>query len=325
MKNDHRSRWLTVLPFATLFGAACATTTPVELQNARAAYERASNGSAARETPADLHKAMLALQLAERTFADEEGSQKTIDYAYIAERSAQIAEARAASAIAMRNTAVAESALATKKEAIAAETVETLAKTQDQLAASQQGEALQSEKTTTERAAREEADRKTATERTAREEADRKTAVSDQKVIAAEQKLKESDEALAKLAAKQEARGMVITLSGSVMFRSSDSALLPGAQKRLDDVADALVTNGQEVVIEGHTDSRGSPSKNLLLSQRRADAVRSYLVSRGFPAEKITARGIGSDRPIGENTSSEGRANNRRVEIVIPKPASAAN
>ena len=60
------------------------------------------------------------------------------------------------------------------------------------------------------------------------------------------------------------------------------------------------------------------------LSQRRADSVRTYLVSRGFPSEKISARGIGPDRPIAENKSAEGRANNRRVEIVIAKgPAGA--
>jgi outer membrane protein OmpA-like peptidoglycan-associated protein len=318
MKNNSRLHWKTLLPLAALLGTACATTTPVELQNARNAYARANNGPAARETPADLHKAMMALQLAERTFSDEEGSQKTIDLAYIAERSAQLAEARAEAAIAMRKTSEAEAALAQKKDVNAAKTEDELAKTRIQLTDSQHGEALQSEKTANERAARDEADRKAVL-------SEQKAVLSDQKAIAAEQKLRVSDEALVKLAAKQETRGMVITLSGSVLFRSSDSALLPAAQKRLDDVADALVTDGRDVIIEGHTDARGSSSNNLSLSQRRADSVRSYLVSRGFPGDKILARGIGSDRPIAENTSSEGRANNRRVEIVVVQSQNTVN
>jgi outer membrane protein OmpA-like peptidoglycan-associated protein len=124
---------------------------------------------------------------------------------------------------------------------------------------------------------------------------------------------------LAKLAAKDEARGTIITLSGSVLFRSNDSALLPAALTRLDQVAEALVAKGQRVTVEGYTDSRGSQSTNMSLSQRRADSVRSYLVTRGFPTEKIEARGMGPDRPIADNTSAEGRANNRRVEIVIAR------
>jgi outer membrane protein OmpA-like peptidoglycan-associated protein len=84
-------------------------------------------------------------------------------------------------------------------------------------------------------------------------------------------------------------------------------------------VGNALVTKARPVVVEGYTDSRGSSSRNLDLSQRRAEAVRSYLVSRGVPSEKIVAKGMGPDRPVAENTSAEGRAQNRRVEIVVAK------
>ena len=121
------------------------------------------------------------------------------------------------------------------------------------------------------------------------------------------------------MAAKDEARGLVITLSGGVLFRSNESALLPAAQTKLDDVAAALISRGQTVVVEGYTDSKGSQSRNRDLSQQRADSVRSYLVSRGFPGEKIVAKGMGPDRPVAENTSAEGRANNRRVEIIVAK------
>lgn len=124
---------------------------------------------------------------------------------------------------------------------------------------------------------------------------------------------------LAKLAAvKEEERGLVITLSGSVLFASNQYTLLPAALDRLNKVADALlVTKERSLTVEGFTDSQGSYEHNMVLSQNRADAVRSYLISRGYPGHLIQARGIGQDRPIADNNSAEGRANNRRVEIII--------
>jgi outer membrane protein OmpA-like peptidoglycan-associated protein len=166
------------------------------------------------------------------------------------------------------------------------------------------------------------------TDRSALVESDKRAAASEQKATASqrsavesEQRAVEANDALSKLAAKEEARGTIITLSGSVLFRSNDSALLPAALSGLDQVAEALVARGQRVSVEGYTDSRGSPSSNMVLSQRRAEAVRTYLITRGFPMDKIEAHGMGPDRPIADNASAEGRANNRRVEIVIPKTA----
>jgi outer membrane protein OmpA-like peptidoglycan-associated protein len=88
---------------------------------------------------------------------------------------------------------------------------------------------------------------------------------------------------------------------------------------KLDDVAKALSEEdpNSKMVVEGHTDSQGQPSFNQDLSQKRADAVRTYLVSRGISSDRITAQGYGLARPIADNASPEGRANNRRVEIVV--------
>ena len=124
---------------------------------------------------------------------------------------------------------------------------------------------------------------------------------------------------LAKLAAvKEEERGLVITLSGSVLFRSAESTLLSSAQVKLDQVANALLdVRARNLIVEGHTDSQVSESYNQGLSQRRADAVRDYLVQKGYPADRIQARGMGEGHPIADNASPEGRANNRRVEIII--------
>jgi outer membrane protein OmpA-like peptidoglycan-associated protein len=76
-----------------------------------------------------------------------------------------------------------------------------------------------------------------------------------------------------------------------------------------------------KITVEGHTDSQGVASYNQDLSQRRAQSVRDYLVSRGIATDRITAQGFGLTRPIADNGSPEGRANNRRVEIIVlPAP-----
>ena len=78
-----------------------------------------------------------------------------------------------------------------------------------------------------------------------------------------------------------------------------------------------MATKERNLTVEGHTDSRGTSSSNQELSQQRADAVRTYIISRGYPSDLIHAHGIGQDRPVADNLSAEGRANNRRVEIII--------
>jgi outer membrane protein OmpA-like peptidoglycan-associated protein len=121
---------------------------------------------------------------------------------------------------------------------------------------------------------------------------------------------------------RREARGVVVTLNGSVLFRSTDAQLLPSAESRLSEVNTALrAMRAGKVTVEGHTDSLGAEQYNQALSQRRADAVRAFLVKGGYPPERIAAVGLGKRSPIADNTSPEGRANNRRVEIVIGSEA----
>src|SRR6218665_306228 len=118
---------------------------------------------------------------------------------------------------------------------------------------------------------------------------------------------------------KEESRGLVLTLSGSVLFRSGSSDLLAAAKRRLNDVAEALNKTQNPLLIEGHTDSQGSTELNEELSYLRAEAVRDYLVDRGVDSERTRIDGRGKDQPIASNTTAEGRANNRRVEIVIER------
>jgi outer membrane protein OmpA-like peptidoglycan-associated protein len=110
---------------------------------------------------------------------------------------------------------------------------------------------------------------------------------------------------------------MVITLEGEVLFKTGKFDLKPGGMAKLDMIADALKGKDAPIVVYGFTDSVGAHDMNMTLSQNRAQTVRDYLVSKGLPQDVITAQGKGPDAPIADNTSVEGRAMNRRVEIVV--------
>lgn len=279
-------RVTTSLSILMLLGTvACgATQPPPELVDARRAYDRASKSLAAQLAPAQLDTAKQALDRAEKSFEDEGADPPTPDLAYVAQRKAEIAEATAGKVAAERD---AESADKQFKEA----QLEGLDKTKAELNRERQ----QSEKTKAEL-----------------EAANRARIEAEKKAAAAMASLAE----VAKV--KEEARGMVITLSGSVLFATGKYDLLPIAKEKLDEVAKALSDQGyKSMLVEGHTDSVGKASDNETLSLKRAESVRTYLVSRGIPSDKIRAVGLGSSRPISENTTPDGRANNRRVEIIV--------
>lgn len=118
---------------------------------------------------------------------------------------------------------------------------------------------------------------------------------------------------------REEARGLVVTLAAPVLFGLNDATLLPSAKRRLDAISDALrAMESTELVVEGHTDAAGSDAYNLDLSRRRAEAVREHLLARGVDPRQVRAVGVGEARPVASNASPDGRAENRRVEIVLP-------
>jgi outer membrane protein OmpA-like peptidoglycan-associated protein len=295
---------------------SCAATIPTELINARQAYQKASAGPAATLTPAELHKAEEALARAEKSFLSDPRSYHTRDLAYVAERKANLAEALAAAAAAQGSTAQANKEFQATQGDIMKQTKQDLSQTRTDLATSEHAGEMTAEQLSAEQQARLDAEKRAAETQTAAAE---RLSVEQQARLDAEKRATDAQAALVKLAAvKEEARGLVITLSGSVLFASNKATLLPAAQARLDQVAEALMaTKERRLTVEGHTDSQGTADYNLDLSQRRAEAVRAYLVSRDYPADRIQARGIGEARPVADNASPEGRANNRRVEIII--------
>jgi outer membrane protein OmpA-like peptidoglycan-associated protein len=117
-------------------------------------------------------------------------------------------------------------------------------------------------------------------------------------------------------------RGTIITMPGEVMFEVGKSDLRPPSRDRLNQVAEAVkATPDRDVVVQGFTDSTGKPEKNQVLSEQRAENVKDYLVTRGVPIQRIIARGLGEASPVASNATPEGRASNRRVEIIIAMPA----
>lgn len=270
--SDRRIEVVSTL--AALLALACGTTpTPVELLDARKAYEKASKSPAAQLAPAQLDTAKQSLAKAEASFEDEGDEPITKDLSYVAMRRAEIAEAEAGREQAERT-----------RQKLDHDFRETeLAAAEGHKATKQQ---LEQEK--------------------------KARAAAEKQAAAAMASLNE----IAKV--KEESRGMVITLSGSVLFATGKSTLLPIAQDKIAEVAKALKDQGfKSILVEGHTDSQGSAEKNQVLSLQRAEAVRAYLVREGLPSDKVRADGVGSSRPVADNSTPEGRANNRRVEIVV--------
>lgn len=345
--------------FAACF-AGCATAPPTELVNARSAYQLASESPAQQLAPAELHKAHESLNRAEQAFIEESDSYKTKDLAYVAQRKSEQAGALGVLAAATgskdranadfqnqqtelvkqgkqdlsdseKRAAAAQAELVRQADLNAAKekAAADFQRQQAQIAQGKQ-DVYDAEKRTADTQAELE---KQAALKAAKDKADADLQKQQADIVQGQQDLKDSEkrtaDALAQLATlaslKEEERGLVLTLSGSILFRSAESALLPQAKVKLDQVATSLLEiRTRNLIVEGHTDSQGSQEYNQSLSQRRADAVRDYLVQKGYPANQIQARGRSENSPIADNASAEGRANNRRVEIVIEREVRAS-
>jgi len=111
--------------------------------------------------------------------------------------------------------------------------------------------------------------------------------------------------------------GVVVTL-GDVLFASGQTTLVEGGRSSLEEVVDLLQTEpDKKIRVEGHTDSLGDAEANLLLSEQRAKAVLEALVSLGVASDRISSLGMGEDFPIASNEDEDGRARNRRVDVIL--------
>jgi outer membrane protein OmpA-like peptidoglycan-associated protein len=267
---------------ATVTVTGCSHTLPHELADARVAYQNAARSPGAPLVPGDMMDARQSLNVAERSFSDSGDDQATRDLAYIAQRRAISAGAKADTAVALKQRQAALAELEQARRAHAEAAASELERTRTRLSAIE-------DQANSERQAR----------------------------IAAEQRMTDALSKIRDLKAEQSARGLVLTISGSVLFASGKSQILPTAQERLRSVAEALKDDQRPILIVGHTDSTGKTDMNQQLSEKRADAVKKFLIQRGIPDERLRTMGMGESEPVASNASPEGRANNRRVEIIL--------
>ena len=112
--------------------------------------------------------------------------------------------------------------------------------------------------------------------------------------------------------------GIKITFDSGILFDTNSSALRPASMSEIDKMAAVLLKYPDtNVLVEGHTDASGSDAINQPLSERRAQAVGNEAIAKGVASNRVTSTGYGSTQPIADNTTTEGKQANRRVEVAI--------
>ena len=261
-------------------GGCASNQTTHQLADARKAYDQAEDSSARTRNPEELAEARRALERAERAHDENPGSDREATLAARAERKARLA---------LRHADANYYPAETREEA-----------------------RLEREERRADLAKAEAEQAKIERER-ARDRASTSSAADRKRAAAAMQNLTQVANV------KEEARGVVITMSGSLLFPSGEEELSPIARRNLDQVADAIEAQpaATDVTVEGHTDNTGSDTQNMQLSTHRAQAVADHLIERGVPSDHVRVIGYGEKQPIASNETAEGRASNRRVEIVV--------
>lgn len=287
---------------AALSLVACATRpvgTPA-LEEARAAYAALErDGQVAQHAPLELRKAEQSLRLAE-SFAREGAEGKTIDH------HAYLAKQRAAVAREVTNLAMAQRA------------IQSASAERDRVVLEARGREIDTARSQAEARARE--------AETARQEAElsrRDAERAQQEAIQATQQARSLQSQIQALQARQTERGLVLTL-GDVLFDHDKAQLKAGATRTIQRLVQFLNQYPErKVLVEGFTDSTGAEDYNRRLSEQRANAVRTALLSKGISPDRIEVRGYGKSFAVASNDTPEGRQQNRRVEIVISTGAGA--
>ncbi len=284
----HRTAALCTSLIAAGLLAACASTTPLPaLEEARTAVSSAAGDPTVNQyAQLELKEATDALARADRDWADDHDTAEATHLAYLARQRAEIAlnAARARQLDASIQQAGSE-----------ADRIRLQARTQEADAQALKAQAAQQQAMSAE-------------QRAAQQQA---------QAAAAQDRVRMLEAQLREVEAQQTERGLLVTL-GDVLFAFNKADLSAQAAPRLDKLANFLKQfPDRKLLIEGYTDSVGGDTYNQQLSERRAQAVRDALVQRGVDTSRITAKGYGKLHPVADNASPEGRAMNRRVEIVI--------
>ncbi|MFZ6773857.1 OmpA family protein [Undibacterium sp. SXout7W] len=276
---------ITVLPgvlFAMSILAACSTApkTTSLLESTRQNFQAAKNNANLMQlAPLEMRQASDAMSKANEAASNNESAENINNLAYLAKQKIDLAQEFT-------------------KQKIAEESISTSAKERDDIRLRQRTQ---------------EADR--ANSRA--QQAEISTQVAQSNNQDAQQKVVLLSSELAELKAKNTERGIVITL-GDLLFGIDDVRLNPEGLRIVQKLAAVLQTNVKQMVqIEGYTDSTGTKSHNLQLSERRASAVRSALQLMGISRDRIGIHGYGEEYPLIDNLTAENRQLNRRVEIVL--------
>jgi outer membrane protein OmpA-like peptidoglycan-associated protein len=292
------STLITIMASSAVLAACASTPDRIEsLEQARTEVQTLSQEPLASEAASrELAAARSSLNAAEQ--AAKKGDREDVDhFAYLATRQAQTGQARVDEAEARKLVTQAEG----DRNRVLLE-----ARTREAERATQQARSAQ------------------AAAQSAQADAQQQTQAADaarQDALAARAEAAEMQKSLEDLQAKQTERGMVLTLS-DVLFDTGAATLKPGADLALQRVAAFMTENPTtRVIIEGHTDSRGSDTYNEELSRRRAEAVKAALATRGVTGDRIDAMGRGEGFPVASNDSRAGQQQNRRVEIIFSDPS----
>ena len=271
-----------------------------QVERAKQAFAQAkANPNVEAYAPMQLQEAGIAVQAAEKA-EKEEQTDDMLQLGYIAERKIQYAVTVADGKVAERDI-----------DKLNVEKAQMIARKQTLQAGIAKGEAEKAQAAAAVEATRAAKAKQEAEQ--ARLAAQAETAKAAKAKAEADQLMKE----LADLKAQQTERGIVLTI-GDVLFATGKADLSPDAYKSVARLAEFLKKYpNRNVLIEGHTDSVGKDDYNLALSQKRADSVKAQLVGDGIEAGRITTVGYGKKYPVASNDTKAGKAQNRRVDVII--------
>jgi len=302
-------RTFTAAPVTTLIAAAVAcallgacATAPLDSNGAAAARAQLtqlqSNPDLANRAPLAMQAAVTAVRVAEQPQSDKRLGAYRV---YLAERTVAIAKAQAETALleSQRPALMAER----ERARLRARTRQADA-AQNAVAVAQQDTALEAANAAQARG----------------EASSARAAAAD-----AQQQSESLQQQVERLQARSTERGLVLTL-GDVLFTSGHATLRADASRPLHRLVAFLERYpSRSVAIHGYTDNVGSEDYNLGLSERRADAVKSYLIGQGIRSQRISASGDGESDPVAGNNTALGRQQNRRVEVIISDPPAASH